>query len=73
MTITLPEGHKWQEVHVDSGVGVEYMWECRRCEATFYSVTDRGETSTQFVEGSILCRRKQLEAVGSLDSAHLTR
>lgn len=61
--IALPEGHVWKEVYVDSGVGVEYQWECR-CGAMFYVCIDQDDITTQYEDGDghelhpfvVLCR-----------------
>lgn len=48
---TLPEGHEWKEVQVDSGCGIDYQWDCEKCGASFYVNIDQDTTNTEFTEG----------------------
>lgn len=54
-TIYLPEGHKWREAYVDTGCGVDYLWECQRCDASFYVNIDQGHKMTEYLEGKREC------------------
>jgi hypothetical protein len=54
-TFELPEGHVWQEVDCDSGVGVDYCFECKKCEAQFYVNIDQDCTTTEFTPGNGEC------------------
>jgi|HubBroStandDraft_6_1064221.scaffolds.fasta_scaffold56092_4 hypothetical protein len=56
-TFELPEGHDWQEVDCDSGVGVDYCFECAKCGAEFYVNIDQGEVTTEFTPGNEECEQ----------------
>lgn len=51
LKITLPEKHVWEEIDVDTGVGVDYMWVCEDCGSVFYVNIDQGEITSSFSEG----------------------
>lgn len=47
----LPAGHKWEENYCDSGHGIDYMWSCSACGATFYVNIDQNVETNEFIPG----------------------
>lgn len=58
----LPKGHKWEESPCDTGCGVDYLWTCARCNATFYVNVDQGDVTTEYSQGEHSDRCPKAEA-----------